>query len=349
MSKRQHNPDGEVLTVEQKRARKRVVDEYAYKLLELQMEGEERSQTYGHAKELVQEAQAVYPWITRVGLYNRIAYIKRQGLSLEDARDILVPDAVSQITNNAIKQYSSESSTTETPLQERRARLLMSTSVRTLKTAIFYGSAKAVTPPWGGDTRIGDRVYNWVKNTLSVREAQLGIETIIHDVTIFDPLVIFGKDGALSSFSGAEMRSPTFMMREMPPKAQELATKIAEADCYVIVSPEYNHVVPPALASLMGHFGGSLYKCKPSGIVTYSIGPWGGMRAAMSISTMCHELGCLPVSAMCGIPTVADILQPDGTPVNTNNRMLKQLPNMLEQLEWMAVAMKKQRDAVGTF
>mmetsp|Transcript_8876 Transcript_8876/g.11259 ORF Transcript_8876/g.11259 Transcript_8876/m.11259 type:complete len:226 (+) Transcript_8876:114-791(+) len=225
----------------------------------------------------------------------------------------------------------------------------MSTNVRTLKTAIFYGSAKAVTPPWGGDTRIGDRVYNWVTRTLSEREAQLGGETIIHDVTIFDPLIIFGRGGALSEFSGAEMRSPTFMMREMPPRAQELATKIAEADCYIIISPEYNHVVPPALSSLMGHFGGSLYKCKPSGIVTYSIGPWGGMRAAMSISTMCHELGCLPVSAMCGIPTVADILKVDGTPVNRNNRMLKQLPNMLEQLEWMAVAMKNQRDTVGTF
>lgn len=97
----------------------------------------------------------------------------------------------------------------------------------------------------------------------------------------------------------------------------------------------------------MGHFGGSCYSCKPSAIVTYSPGPWGGMRAAMSIQVMCHELGCLPVSKLCGIPTVADLLTEEGVPKDPESRMLKQLPAMLTQLEWMAVAMKRQRDETG--
>jgi NAD(P)H-dependent FMN reductase len=96
----------------------------------------------------------------------------------------------------------------------------------------------------------------------------------------------------------AELTKPTFMVKELPPDVQALKQTIVDADCYVIVSPEYNHTVPPALASLMGHFGGSCYACKPSAIVTYSNGPWGGMRAAMSIQVMAHELGCLPGASM---------------------------------------------------
>eukprot|EP00540_Astrosyne_radiata_P012472 CAMPEP_0116826464 /NCGR_PEP_ID=MMETSP0418-20121206/2542_1 /TAXON_ID=1158023 /ORGANISM="Astrosyne radiata, Strain 13vi08-1A" /LENGTH=69 /DNA_ID=CAMNT_0004455099 /DNA_START=211 /DNA_END=420 /DNA_ORIENTATION=- len=69
----------------------------------------------------------------------------------------------------------------------------------------------------------------------------------------------------------------------------------------------------------------------------------------MSIQVMLHELGCLPVSKLVGLPVVSDLLQADGTPVDPKARMLKQLPGMLDQLEWMAVAMKRQRDETGPF
>jgi chromate reductase len=168
------------------------------------------------------------------------------------------------------------------------------------------------------------------------------------EVTVMDPLVLFAPNGALSKISSGEMTTPTFFLKELPPEVAALKQVIVDADCYVVVSPEYNHSIPPALSSLMGHFGGSCYSCKPSAIVTYSSGPWAGMRAAMAIQIMCHELGCLPVSKLCGIPSASDILNEDGTPNDQDNRMLKQLPAMLTQLEWMAVAMKRQRDETGT-
>jgi hypothetical protein len=52
-------------------------------------------------------------------------------------------------------------------------------------------------------------------------------------------------------------------------------------------------------------------------------------------------------SKLCGIPTAAALLKEDGTPVDPSHRMLKQLPELLTQLEWMAVAMKKQREKTG--
>ena len=211
------------------------------------------------------------------------------------------------------------------------------------------GSARNVSPPWGGDTRLGDRVLKWVATTLGQREGKLGDETVKHDVTVLDPLEVFGDDGALSKISSGHLTVPTFFLKTLPPEVEALKQTVVNADCYVVVSPEYNHTVPPALSSLMGHFGGSCYTCKPCGIVTYSVGPWGGMRAAMAIQLMCHELGTLPVSKLCGIPTVSDLLNEDGTPKDEGARMLKQLPGMLDQLEWMAVAMKRQRDDTGTF
>ena len=48
----------------------------------------------------------------------------------------------------------------------------------------------------------------------------------------------------------------------------------------MVVSPEYNHSVPPALSGLMGAFGSSNYLYKPAATVTYSPSPWGGMRCA---------------------------------------------------------------------
>lgn len=222
-------------------------------------------------------------------------------------------------------------------------------TTKTLKTVIFMGSSRDVSPPWGGEKRTGDRVLKWVINTIQARNAKLGGETIQHDISVVDPLEVFAEGGALAEISRGDLTTPTFFLKELPPKAEALKQTIAQADGYIVVSPEYNHIAPPALSSIMGHFGGSLYKCKPSGIVTYSPGPWGGMRAAMSIQVMNHELGCLPVSKLVGLPNVGNLLNIDGTPVDPDARMLKQLPEMLDQLEWMAVAMKRQRDETGVF
>lgn len=198
---------------------------------------------------------------------------------------------------------------------------------------------------------MGDRVLNWVKTTLASRKESLGSDTIQHDITIVDPLEVFAEGGALSGFTGGELRAPVFFMKpdDTPEATKQLQAKIQAADCYLIVSPEYNHSIPPALSSVMGHFGGSNYKCKPSGIVTYSPGPFAGMRAAMAIQVMCHELGCLPVSKLCGLPSPNDMLEADGTPKDGEHRMLNQLPELLTQLEWMAVAMKNQREKTGSF
>jgi hypothetical protein len=68
---------------------------------------------------------------------------------------------------------------------------------------------------------------------------------------------------------------------------------------------------------------------------------------SIAIQPVLHELGALPVSKMVGIPDAAGLFNEDGTPKDPAHRMLKQLPGMLDQLEWNAVAMKAQREACG--
>ena len=87
---------------------------------------------------------------------------------------------------------------------------------RTLKTVVFMGSAKKISPPWGGDARLGDRVLNWVLQQLKERKGVVGQTEIRHDFTVLDPIELFAPDGALAS-SGCQMTTPHFMLRDAPP------------------------------------------------------------------------------------------------------------------------------------
>jgi len=221
-----------------------------------------------------------------------------------------------------------------------------------LSTVVFMGSAKTLTPPWGGDARLGDRVLQYVLKTIAARTAEpVGAtpkQTVSHDVTVYDPVEVFGAGGALESCTAA-VKEPHFFYKPgtAPPAMDAMRDKIKAADAIVVVTAEYNHCVPPGLLAMFDAFGGSNFAGKPSAIVTYSNGPWGGARASIAIQPVLHELGCLPVSKMVGLPGAADILNEAGEPIDPSHRMLKQLPGCLNQLEWMAVAMKVQRESSG--
>jgi chromate reductase len=177
------------------------------------------------------------------------------------------------------------------------------------------------------------------------RAASYGAEAVTHSVIVYDPSVVFAPDGALAE-SGAHLKAPHFFYSkdEAPAGMEEMAKNIADADSFIIVTAEYNHSVPPGLLAMLDHFGGSKYAYKPCGIVTYSAGPWGGMRAAMALRPVLAELGAFSISALCGFPSAGDLFEQNGAAKDPENRMLKQLPKMLDQLEWTALAMLKQKE-----
>ena len=105
----------------------------------------------------------------------------------------------------------------------------------------------------------------------------------------------------------------------------------------------------PALANLLNHFGSSLFSYKPSAIVTYSAGQWGGMRAAVGMRTFLSELGCLPVSAMIHVPKAQEVFTEDGVPQTGEDKTswFDYFSRTFTQLAWWAQATKTYGETVN--
>src|SRR6185369_9488669 len=98
---------------------------------------------------------------------------------------------------------------------------------------------------------------------------------------------------------------------QAPATLERLAGQIKAADGFVIVSGEYNHSIPPALSNLLDHFLEE-YFFRPSAIVCYSGGPFGGVRAAMQLRAMLCELGTPSIPSLLPIPRVAEAVSESG-------------------------------------
>ncbi|MDZ7852449.1 MAG: NAD(P)H-dependent oxidoreductase [Halomonas sp.] len=190
---------------------------------------------------------------------------------------------------------------------------------------VFLGTVRDSTPP--APARLGLRVARACVQLLEADGAT---------VELIDPL----------EFELGGIFKPHFAYpaSRVPEALETLAGKIAVADGYVMVSPEYNHSMSPALAHLLNHFGSSLYAFKPSAIVTYSAGQWGGARAAVNLRTFLAELGCLPVSAMIHVPRAQEALAEDGSFPEDADRWAGYFGRTLGQLGWWAEAAARHRD-----
>ncbi|SBS29735.1 NADPH azoreductase [Marinomonas aquimarina] len=199
---------------------------------------------------------------------------------------------------------------------------------------IFLGSVRTSTPP--RPARLGERVANACLALLSSAYPE-------HTFELIDPLDY--EQGAVFKphFAYAKNKAPHDL--------DVLADKIQQADGYVMVSPEYNHSMSPALANLLNHFGSSLFSFKPSAIVTYSAGQWGGMRAAMGMRAFLAELGCLPVSAMIHVPKAQEVFDDSGQTLAgvDEERWRGYFGRTFSQLLWWAEATLVQRHKSDPF
>ncbi len=84
---------------------------------------------------------------------------------------------------------------------------------------------------------------------------------------------------------------------QAPETLEKLAALFRASDAFIIVSGEYNHSIPPALSNLLDHFLEE-YFWRPSGIVCYSAGAFGGVRAAMQFAR-CSASWVRPVFPRC--------------------------------------------------
>jgi NAD(P)H-dependent FMN reductase len=184
-----------------------------------------------------------------------------------------------------------------------------------LRIIVVYGSVR--------EARQGIRAARFIVNECRARG---------HEVSLIDPV---------------EYRLPLLdkMYKEYPkgqaPEVLErLAALIVPADAVVVVSGEYNHSIPPALSNLLDHFLEEWF-WKPSAIVCYSAGSFGGVRAAMQLRMMLGELGTVSIPSIFPVPTVQNAFAEDGTP--TDPRTRERVRKFLDELEWYGEALRAHR------
>ena len=187
------------------------------------------------------------------------------------------------------------------------------------KTVVFYGSYRR--------DRTGIRAAKFLLNQL----AQRGHTTVFADALEYD-------------FGLLDRMYKEHEPGQAPAKMEELAEHIRTADGFVVVTGEYNHSIQPGLSNLMDHFLEEYY-FRPAGIVSYSVGGFGGVRAAVHLRVMLGEMGMPTISSMFAISKITAALNAEGEPQDES--LIKQLGSFLDELEWYEEALQRQRQEKG--
>ncbi len=85
--------------------------------------------------------------------------------------------------------------------------------------------------------------------------------------------------------------------------------KIAQADAYILITPEYNHGYPAALKNALDH--SKAWDGKPVLLMGYSVGSAAGIRAVEQLRPVVSELGMIQLKHALQIPAAQDTLAGD--------------------------------------
>ena len=187
-----------------------------------------------------------------------------------------------------------------------------------LNSVVIYGSARS--------QRQGIKAARFLVRQLQGREHAVELlDSAAHDLPLLDRMYKEYDQG------------------EAPAAMEHIAATLRRADGFVIVSAEYNHSVPAALKNLLDHFQ-SEYLYKPSAIVTYSAGPFGGVRGLANLRTILAELGTPSIPSAFPVSAVHKAFDEDGTALD--DAYARRIGKFLDEFEWYSRALKRAREAV---
>ena len=129
-----------------------------------------------------------------------------------------------------------------------------------------------------------------------------------------------------------------------PENLKQLWNQIVDAEGYMPITPEYNHSTSAAMKNTLDYFLEEYY-FKPSAIVSYSVGGYGGVNAVQHLRLIFAELGAPSISSSFSISRVQEVFDDNGE--LRDQRYEKRVIRFLEEFEWYIEAFKNQR-AKGT-
>jgi NAD(P)H-dependent FMN reductase len=181
------------------------------------------------------------------------------------------------------------------------------------KITVIVGSVRS--------ERQGIKVANWVTKKLKERG---------HEVFLVDPVEL---ELPLLDKMYKELESP-------PENLKKLYTAISEADGYIPVTPEYNHGTSAAMKNTLDYLLEE-YFFKPSAIVSYSAGPFGGILAGNHLRQVLAEMGSPAIPTQFPISKVQDVFDANGELLDKNYD--RRIGRFLDEFEWYVSAFSEQR------
>ena len=132
-----------------------------------------------------------------------------------------------------------------------------------------------------------------------------------------------------------EMESP-------PEKLQKLQKIIKEADGYIPITPEYNHSISSALKNTLDYFLEE-YFFKPSAIISYSVGPFGGVAAGNHLRQILAEMGASAIPSQLPISKVHEAFDNEGNLLDENYE--RRFARFIHEFERYISALSRKRES----
>ncbi len=177
-----------------------------------------------------------------------------------------------------------------------------------IKVAMIYGSVRT--------GRLCDAVAGWVADRVEARDD--------YTLDIIDPLAV-----GLTDLRGADDEVN-----------EAVAERLARADAFIVVTPEYNHGFPAALKHFIDGFN-EPWHGKPVAFVSYG-GLSGGSRAVEQLRQVFAELHATTVRQVVSFPNVWAHFDEQHRWLDME-RADRNLGKLLAQLRWWASALRDAR------
>jgi NAD(P)H-dependent FMN reductase len=129
---------------------------------------------------------------------------------------------------------------------------------------------------------------------------------------------------------------------ESAPGASSLWQRVAEADAFVVVTPEYNHGYPAPLKSLIDSVGAE-WHAKPVAFVSYG-GVSGGLRAVEQLRLVFAELHTVTIRDAVSFAGAWEQFDEAGKLLHPE-RHRRSMETLLARLHWWAEALRAARRA----
>jgi NAD(P)H-dependent FMN reductase len=180
------------------------------------------------------------------------------------------------------------------------------------------------------ETRNADLVLAWVRDR-AVRHTAFEVEAL--DLRDW-PLPMFAEHvGTLGDFIDPPYSAPI---------VKQWNKKIAEADAYLFITPEYNHSIPAVLKNAIDSvFTSFAFRYKPAAFLGYSTGIAAGTRAVEHLALIAIEAELVPLRNTVLIPKVQGAFAANGDPVDPDTEVA--LGILLDDLAWWTNVLKHGR------